>query len=348
MQGQTSAGGGTGQAPSGKSGIGTTLAAVALAIAVVALAVSFVLPKMAGPTGPAGTTGPQGPPAGVLWADVNTSGTLVHGSGSSGAYLVEAGGYQVNFTRDVTACSYVASLVVQNDIDVGPAGMVTVAGRVGLPDSVFVATTDTAGAPSDLAFDLLVSCQSPTWAVVSASGSIVRSADAVTSAQNSTGEYNVVFDQSVLNCAILATPGTTGSVGTVAPGYATVQGAFGVPDGVYVAIYNATGVLTNSSFHVVVDCQSPNWAVVTNAGVLSRGSAVSASGSDGDYEVVFNQDVMNCAYIGSAGSTGDFGVYGPAQVAFAGLEDNAFGIFVSTHDTTGAVTAESFHVGVFC
>jgi hypothetical protein len=339
------------------------LGAIALAIAVVAVALNFVVP---GPTGAKGAqggtgstgspgstgpTGPQGPPAGEFWADVNVSGALVHGSHSNGSYLIETGDYQVNFTQDVSQCGFVASVVIQNSLYVPPAGGVTVAGRNGNPDAVFVTTNAPNGVATDEAFDLVALCSADLWAVVNSGGSVVRGVDVVSAAHNGTGDYSVVFDQDVENCGFLGTLGAVGSVGSVSPGYVSVQGELGVPNGVYVATYNATGVHTDESFHLTAVCTSPDWAVVSTAGTYVRGSVgnpgVSSSGP-GSYTVTFSEDVVNCAYVATAGGTGSSGIYGAASVTMAGENGNQNGVYIATHDATGASTAESFHLGVFC
>jgi hypothetical protein len=360
MQGQPFTGGQAVQGPSGKAGPGTTLAAIALAIAVVAVALNFVVPGPTGArgaqggtgsTGSPGSTGPtgsQGPPVTEFWADVNVSGALVHGSQSNGSFLLSTGNYQVNFTQNVSQCGFVGSVVVQSSIGVPPAGGVTVAARNQDPDALWVTTNGPTGVPTDEAFDVVAVCSADLWAVVGPTGSVVRGVDVVSAAHDGTGGYTVVFDQDVANCAFLGTLGTVGSSGLVSPGYVSVQGEYETPNGVYVATYNATGVATDSSFHLAVVCNSPDWAVVSTAGGLVRGSSTGASGSGGAYRVTFSQDVMNCAYVATAGGTGSQFIYGPASVAMAGEAGNQDGVYLQTYNDTGVTTAESFHLGVFC
>jgi hypothetical protein len=350
MQGQASNGGPTTQRPSGKTGLGTILGAIALAVAVAAVAINFVVPGPTGATGSQGPTGPQGPSAEELWADVNVSGTLVHGSQANGSYLISPGSYQVNFTQDVASCGFVASVVVQNNVAVPPAGGVAVAGRDGNPDALWVATNDPTGVATDEAFDVVIVCSIGLWAVINSTGSVVRGVGVVSAAYNGTGRYTVVFDQDVANCAFLGTLGTVGSDGVAAPGYVSVQGEYGTPNGVYVATYNATGVRTDSSFHLTAVCTSPDWAVVSASGGYVRGSVGSpgVSGSAGAYTVTFAQDVMSCAYVATAGGTGSTGIYGAASVTMAGESGNQDGVYVATYDAAGTSTAESFHLGVFC
>lgn len=97
---------------------------------------------------------------GVLFAQVAADGTL---SGSSSAGVTSSkivgspGAYFVDFSRDVAACAFVATI--------GPAGtgsaegIVDVADRSGNAEAVFVGTADVAtGAAADLPFQLIVVC----------------------------------------------------------------------------------------------------------------------------------------------------------------------------------------------
>jgi hypothetical protein len=363
MQGPASTGGTTGSSPTGKTGLGTTLGALALAIAIVAVALNFVVPGphgsngAQGPTGstgstgsqgPPGATGPQGPPADVFWADVNTNGTLNHASHSTGAEVVSAGGYQVNFTQNVSGCAYQASLVVQNSLFVAPAGWTSVAARHGVADAVTVETSTPSGTLANQSFDLVVTCTSDLWAVVSAAGNLVRGDDVASTSFETPGAYAVVFDQNVSNCSFLATLGGTGT-GVPVPGSVTVAGLDLSPYGVYVTTYNATGVLTNSSFHLTADCTGPTWDVVSSTGTQVRGSSNATSLlSTGHYAVSFPEDVINCAYIATGGQTGSSGSLPAASVTLAGRSGNPDGVFVATYDAAGTFTSTSFHVGVYC
>jgi hypothetical protein len=90
------------------------------------------------------------------------------------------------------------------------------------------------------------------FAVVNADGTLARGHHAVSSAHLGTGEYQVIFDSNVRGGAYLATIGLSGSVGASAPGQITVVGRFNNVDGVYITTSNASGVLTDMSFHLGV------------------------------------------------------------------------------------------------
>ena len=113
-----------------------------------------------GPAGPPGATGgmgqpgakgDKGEPATRLWAVINVSGTTGRGSGVTGSAKVGTGQYEVVFNRDVTTCSYQATLsVTQGEVIAQPRSLV--------PNGVFVGTYSSAGAAADKAFHLAVFC----------------------------------------------------------------------------------------------------------------------------------------------------------------------------------------------
>ena len=113
-----------------------------------------------GPAGPPGATGgmgqpgakgDKGDPATRLWAVINVSGTTGRGSGVTGSAKVATGQYEVVFNRDVTTCSYQATLsVTQGEVIAQPRSLV--------PNGVFVGTYSSAGAAADKAFHLAVFC----------------------------------------------------------------------------------------------------------------------------------------------------------------------------------------------
>ena len=90
------------------------------------------------------------------------------------------------------------------------------------------------------------------------------------------------------------------------------------------------------------------WAMVTSAGVLSRGSGVvSVSGSAGSYVVVFSQNVSACGYLAQIA---DPGTSSPSfgQIATTLRFDNPSAVQVTTGTTAGAAAARPFMVAVFC
>lgn len=95
---------------------------------------------------------------GVLFAEVSSTGTLDSSSGG-GVIVTKLGGlgtYEVDFGRNITACTAVATI--------GPsgagsaAGEVNVADRSGNAEAVFVDTNTSTGAAADEPFRLVVVC----------------------------------------------------------------------------------------------------------------------------------------------------------------------------------------------
>ena len=95
---------------------------------------------------------------GVLFAEVNANGTLANSSGAGVSVLKlgGSGGYEVDFSRNIVACTAVAT--------VGPSGAgsalgeVNVADRGGNAEAVFVDTNTSSGTAADLPFRLIVVC----------------------------------------------------------------------------------------------------------------------------------------------------------------------------------------------
>src|SRR4051794_26782049 len=101
----------------------------------------------AGQPGTPGAKGDKGEPATRLWAVINVSGTTGRGSGVTGSAKLATGQYEVVFNRDVTTCSYQATMsVTQGEAVVQPRSLV--------PNGVFVGTYTSAGAAADRAFHL--------------------------------------------------------------------------------------------------------------------------------------------------------------------------------------------------
>jgi hypothetical protein len=94
------------------------------------------------------------------------------------------------------------------------------------------------------------------------------------------------------------------------------------------------------------------WAVVNSDGTLARDrGAVSAEKNPdflGAYEVIFFRNVRDCAYVATIGISGSSGTSAPGEITVAGRLENRRGVFVSTHDSTGAPADRGFHLQVSC
>jgi hypothetical protein len=96
---------------------------------------------------------------GVLFAQINSNGTVANSSGGVSAFQpFGAGTYQVSFGRDVSNCAATAS--VGNANPGGASGsVVQVTDRSGSPQSLFVRTSNREGdTDTDKPFHLIVVC----------------------------------------------------------------------------------------------------------------------------------------------------------------------------------------------
>ena len=85
------------------------------------------------------------PTAQALFAVVEANGALARGFGVVSAARLAVGQYQVVFNHDVTRSAFIATLGLSGSVGVGPSGEITVVGRNGIPNGVFVATLTSAG-----------------------------------------------------------------------------------------------------------------------------------------------------------------------------------------------------------
>ncbi|MFY1698859.1 MULTISPECIES: hypothetical protein [unclassified Solwaraspora] len=90
------------------------------------------------------------------------------------------------------------------------------------------------------------------FAVVNASGGLVRGFGVVSATRLAAGTYQVVFSHDLTGSAYIGTIGLPGSSGASAPGEITVVGRAGIPNGVFVQTFTSAGVLADRSFHLAV------------------------------------------------------------------------------------------------
>jgi hypothetical protein len=120
------------------------------------------------------------------------------------------------------------------------------------------------------------------------------------------------------------------------------------------AILSATLAVTTSSASAARQSTATTLAaVVTVDGMLARGrGAVSSAqlGVDGQYEVVFDQDVSNCTYVASGGESTILGPDDAVVFTVAPRLGNANAILIQEWD--GVLGRDSyssgFHVVVVC
>jgi hypothetical protein len=91
------------------------------------------------------------------------------------------------------------------------------------------------------------------------------------------------------------------------------------------------------------------YAVVTSAGVLARGRGIASASrtSEGRYQVIFERDVRNCAFIATIA---DAGAAAPPQgeIAASALSSNVNGVAIRTENSNGAAADRPFHLIAPC
>ena len=95
----------------------------------------------------------------TLYADVQANGNLQRSNGATGVTKLgpSAGTYEVRFSRDVTACAH-SGTMAEIATSVTPTGEITVVGRAGVPNGVFVQTFASNGVVADRNFHLSEVC----------------------------------------------------------------------------------------------------------------------------------------------------------------------------------------------
>lgn len=95
--------------------------------------------------------------------------------------------------------------------------------------------------------------------------------------------------------------------------------------------------------------KAKRYAVVASTGTLARGKNVAFADqvSGGAYEVFFDRDVTQCAYVATLGTTST-GTESPGAVTVAQRAGEPTAVWVDTSDMSGADAVHSFHLEVVC
>lgn len=88
------------------------------------------------------------------FAVVSAGGTLVRGYHAVSALRLGTGMYQVVFDHNVSQGAFLGTIGLTGSVGISPPGQISVVGRSGMANGVFVQTFNSAGVPSDLAFHL--------------------------------------------------------------------------------------------------------------------------------------------------------------------------------------------------
>jgi hypothetical protein len=92
------------------------------------------------------------------------------------------------------------------------------------------------------------------------------------------------------------------------------------------------------------------WAVVRRDGTNARRRGVVSSTrlATGQYQVLFLDNVRNCAYTATIGDFDASGVETPGEITTVGRITDVRGVFVTTHNSAGTFQDRSFHLLVSC
>jgi hypothetical protein len=199
---------------------------------------------------------------GKLWGVFSSTGSKVRGENIVSSSEVGPGQYQVIFNKDVHKCVFTAGLGTIAD-GVSPPGTITVAGRLGNINGVFVQTLNSTGTSTDESFHLEVNCTKAQWwgVINGADGSTARGSHNETASHRlGTGQYEVDFNRNVSGsdgsgCVYIATVGVTTNGGQIStPVTITTATRGGNPDGVFVFIHDGAGNTIDEPFHLNVVC----------------------------------------------------------------------------------------------
>jgi hypothetical protein len=94
------------------------------------------------------------------------------------------------------------------------------------------------------------------WAVVGSNGAAVRSAGVVASSRVAVGQFELTFDQDIVNCTYQANVGAISDISNAAgqQGFAVTGKKSGTVNAVRVNTRSQTGGAADRSFHLVVVC----------------------------------------------------------------------------------------------
>ncbi len=292
-----------------------------------------------------------------LFAVVDSSGALVHGSEVASVAQLGPGQYEVTFTRDVARCAYLATT---SNASSQAISAFTAGGHLS-PEGVYVETKNQGGGLTDGPFHLVVVCggDGTRYAVVGYGADLVRATRGTTLTSLGFGRYQVKFplrfEDFGAACAYVATVGDPESALVYSPsGVYTGSG----PDSrtVYIETKNPGGGLQDGvPFHLAMVCSTApktHVAVVQADGIAKRSSIFTSafSGTPGNYAVVTNRDLSGCATVATRGSVDRAVPFSPATVEIVpGPALNTVGLQVrQLLFFGGALAAEAFHSATVC
>ena len=307
----------------------------------------------------ASSSSPPPPPAPLptMSAVVDANANLTEQIGILEAKRPTTGQFEVMANADVSACSYVATIV-------GPAnalqngGLVFTASDPQSNNAVLVETMNNDGTAANLPFQLQIQCERRgIWAVSDSAGNLVRGSHAKGVKLLGPGEYEVTFDADMRNCSYVATIGDPHKQTAVTAGVIAVAQGHRSTRGVYIETRNLDGSQANHPFQLQTRCgNSGQWAVIGTTGSLARGHGVVASSlrrvQMGQWEVPFNIGMGNCSYVASVGipvtQPTNPAVFTPVLVFTSPDPNNPNAVLVETLDINRNPVDYPFHVQTIC
>jgi hypothetical protein len=187
------------------------------------------------------------------------------------------------------------------------------------------------------------------WAVVGASGNLVRGSRVTGVTHIAPGQYEVTFNRNVRQCAYVA---TTRNAFSEAITVFTASGHLSV-NGVYVEVKNQGGGLMDGPFNLVATCgtqQGIRFAVIGYTANLVRaspGTTLQYLGS-GRYNVVFSSSVSTCSFVATVGDPSSALVFAPSGV-YTGSGPNSRTVYIETKNPAGGLQdGVPFHLALIC
>ena len=286
------------------------------------------------------------------WAVVQGNGTLVRGNGVTTVTHPSTGVYIATFTADMHGCAYIANPGDPAGGFVNTASTVSVSRRAGNRHALYIQVwNQQTAALADLPFHLVAYCGATSkFAVVGKGGAIARGKHALSARRVTKGVYSVHFDSDVSSCVFTAAIGSTKATPVTAPGEISVARGK-KPHNVFVATIGRSGSVANFPFHLAASCgTTPFRAVVKTDGTIARGRTTTSSQRLvlGQYEVIFTQNVSQCAFIATVGSAGSGLSTVPLTITTATRATNPNGAFISVKKPDGTNFDHAFHLVARC
>jgi hypothetical protein len=96
------------------------------------------------------------PTSQAFFAVVEPTGALARGFQAVSATRLSVGTYQVVFSHDLTGSAFVGTIGLSGSAGASAPGEITVVGRAGVPNGIFVQTFNSTGALADRGFHIAV------------------------------------------------------------------------------------------------------------------------------------------------------------------------------------------------